>query len=78
MANSRIMLTCKHCGKQLAIGKGYLGCYRTVNKDIYNSLNEFYYKHSNGICVDDFDCTDDAKEHFLILEEGDIYTPENT
>lgn len=71
MANSRIMLTCKHCGEQFVIGKGYLGSYFTRNEKMYEQLNEFYSKHSMGECADEIDCSDDAKDHFLILEEGD-------
>jgi hypothetical protein len=71
MANSRIMLTCKHCGGQFVIGKGYCGSYITTNEKMYEQLNEFYSKHSMGECADEFDCSIDAKDHFLILEEGD-------
>ena len=71
MANSRIMLTCKHCGEQFVIGKGYQGSYFTLNEKIYEQLNEFYEKHSKGGCSDEFNCSDDAKNHFAILEEGD-------
>ena len=71
MANSRIMLTCKHCGKQIVIGKGYFGEYYTGNKNMSNDLNDFYLEHRMGICTREFDCSDDAKNHFLILEEGD-------
>ena len=71
MANSRIMLTCKHCGEQFCIGKGYLGSYFTRNEEMFEQLNEFYDKHKMGECSDDIDCSDDAKNHFVILEEGD-------
>lgn len=71
MANSRIMLTCKHCGDQFVLGKGYFGSYFTVNEKMYEQLNEFYAKHNTGECSDDIDASDDAKNHFVILEEGD-------
>jgi hypothetical protein len=74
MANSRIMLTCKHCGKQMIIGKGYFGEYVTYNTNIFEELNEFYEEHSQGSCSDNYDgkeCSDDAKDHFIILEEWD-------
>ena len=69
MANSRIMLTCKHCGEQLCIGKGAHGAYYTVNKNMYYDLNEFYEKHQSGLCSDETDCSDDARNHFCIREE---------
>lgn len=72
MANSRIMLTCKHCGEQFAIGKGYFGSYFTRNEKMNEQLNEFYSKHSMGECTGEIDCSDDAKDHFVILEEGDL------
>lgn len=71
MANSRIMLTCKHCGEQFVLGKGYYGSYCTLNKNLYEDLNEFYRKHCMGECSSELDCSDDAKAHFVILEEGD-------
>lgn len=71
MANSRIMLTCKHCGEQFCIGKGYLGAYFTRNEKMFEQLNDFYDKHERGECCDNIDCSDDAKNHFVILEEGD-------
>lgn len=70
MANSRIMLTCKHCGEQICIGKGYFGSYHTGNEQIFDTLNEFYENHAHGSCGE-IDCSDDAKNHFVILEEGD-------
>lgn len=69
MANSRIMLTCKHCGERLCIGKGYHGQYCTINEKIYYDLNEFYEKHQSGLCSDEVDCSDDARNHFCIREE---------
>lgn len=42
MANSRIMLTCKHCGEQIVIGKGDLGSYFTRNEKMYEQLNKAY------------------------------------
>lgn len=71
MANSRIMLTCNHCGEQFAIGNGYFGSYFTRNDKLHEQLNEFYSKHSMGNCTYEINCSDDAKDHFLILEEGD-------
>ena len=71
MANSRIMLTCKHCGEQLVLGKGYFGSYFTQNEKMYERLNDFFEKHRMGECSEDIDCSDDAKNHFVILEEGD-------
>ena len=75
MANSRIMLTCKHCGEQMVIGKGSFGDYCTCNKNIFEDLNNFYKKHSQGACSsknDGKEYFDNAKDHFIILEEGEI------
>jgi hypothetical protein len=36
-----------------------------------DELNEFFDEHKMGICSEDCDCSDDAKNHFAILEEGD-------
>lgn len=71
MANSRIMLTCRHCGEQLCLGKGYFGAYHTVSENKSVELNDFFYKHRSGICSDDIDCTDNARSHFVLLEEGE-------
>ena len=71
MANSRIMLTCKHCGEQMVIGKGYLGSYFSRNEQMHKHINEFYEKHQMGECSDDIDCSDEARNHFVILEEGE-------
>lgn len=70
MANSRICIACKHCGEQLYIGKGYFGSYVAFD-NLTEKLDEFFKKHEMGICSDDADCSDDAKNHFVILEEGD-------
>lgn len=71
MANSRIMLTCKHCGEQLVIGKGYYGSYHLMGEHMSQLLNEFYEKHESGVCSGDIDCSDCARDHFVILEEGE-------
>lgn len=71
MANSRIMLTCRHCGEQVVLGAGSGGKYHTSNYMLDESLNEFFGKHGAGRCSDNINCADDAKEHFVILEEGD-------
>ncbi len=71
MANSRIMLVCKHCGGEFCIGKGYFGVYSTRNENMHHDLNAFYDAHECGICSDDADCTDNARNHFIILEEGE-------
>lgn len=71
MANSRIMLVCKHCGENFCIGKGYYGSYSTCNDELHKQLNIFYNKHEHGCCSDDTDCSDNARNHFAILEEGE-------
>lgn len=68
MANSRIMLTCRHCGEQICIGKGYHGVYSTVNDNLHNELNKFYEKHKESICTEEINCSDNAREHFEIRE----------
>ena len=72
MANSRIMLVCKHCGEGLYLGKGYMGAYFTRDTDLCSRLNEFFDEHEYGSCSEnDFDCSDNARNHFVILEEGE-------
>ena len=71
MADTRIMLTCKHCGAGMCIGKGYDGSYYTVNKNMFHDLNAFYEVHEQGKCSDDTDYSQDAKNHFVILEDGE-------
>lgn len=74
MANSRIMLTCRHCGGQTVLAKGDFGQYRAF-EDAYTALNDFFQKHEYGNCLGenaDKNCfSNDAKDHFVILEKGD-------
>lgn len=70
MANSRIVIVCKHCGEQLYIGKGYFGYY-SASDNLTEKFDNFFEKHKYGECSDDIDCSDDAKNHFAILEKGD-------
>lgn len=70
MANSRIMLTCRHCGKHTVLAKGDFGQYRAF-EDAYAALNDFFEKHEYGKCVDAECFPNDAKDHFVILEKGD-------
>ena len=79
MANSRIMLVCKHCGGDMVIGKGYYGKYHTCNEEMYSYLNAFYDTHARGLCCGDINVSDNARDHFVILEEGetlDVFSPE--
>lgn len=71
MANSRIMLTCKHCGGQMVLGKGFLGSYHTVEENKAAQLNDFFEKHEKGKCSEEGCCSDNARDHFIILEEGE-------
>ncbi len=74
MANSRIMLTCKHCGESISIGKGNFGSYHTINENLFEQLNDFYAKHERGSCTGTLagtNCSDDAKVHFVIVEDGE-------
>ena len=72
MANSRILLVCKHCGEELVLGKGYFGEYMTYD-DVAEKLDEFFQKHKSGECDNStsLDFSDDAKNHFVVLEECD-------
>jgi hypothetical protein len=73
------MLVCKHCGEDFCIGKGYFGSYVTVNEAMFEQLNDFFKKHEYGCCSNDTDCSDNARNHFAILEEGedlDVLTAE--
>ena len=70
MANSRIMLTCRHCGGQTTLAKGDYGHYYAF-EDASSALNEFFQKHMHGACVN-ADCySDNARDHFVILEKGE-------
>lgn len=70
MANSRIMLTCRHCGGQTTLAKGDFGHYYAF-EDASSALNEFFQKHMHGDCVN-ADCySDNARDHFVILEKGE-------
>lgn len=71
MANSRIMLVCKHCGASIVLGKGYFGSYYTASENKSVELNDFFRKHEKGFCSDDINCSDNARDHFVILEEGE-------
>lgn len=78
MANSRIYLTCRHCGAQMFMGKGYYGEYflRDYHGDYMDRLNDFYDNH--GMMCDkntECDCTDNARAHYIILEEGETWNP---
>lgn len=68
MANSRIALVCKHCGKGILLGGGYFGLYSAYD-DLTNKLEKFFEEHGRGMCLGkDFKCSDDAREHFYIDE----------
>lgn len=71
MANSRIMLVCRHCGEGFVLGKGDFGSYYNPFEDMRTELNEFYKKHEHGICSSETDFSDNARDHFVILEKGE-------
>lgn len=87
MANSRMYLTCRHCGAQLYLAKGYYGEYSTrfgengylgTAEEYLKNIEEFFAKHAMGSCSDDPNmvwCNDNARLHFMILEEGEEYNP---
>lgn len=70
MAHSRIMLTCKKCGGQICIGKKFVGAYYSVNEKLLETINDFYENHEDCLQPEDLVWTD-AKDYFMILEEGD-------
>lgn len=78
MANSRIYLTCRHCGAQMFMGKGYYGEHYLVDYhgDYIDRLNDFYDNHGS-LCErsEEVDYTDNARKHFIILEEGETWNP---
>lgn len=72
MANSRIVLVCKHCGGEFYLAKGYMGAYSTSGTELHNRLNKFFDEHKFGSCSEnDIDCSDNARNHFVLLEEGE-------
>ncbi len=73
MSNSRIMLTCKHCGDQITLGSGYIGSYYCTAKNMEGHLNDFFRKHEHGMCSENphKSMSDNARDHFVILEEGE-------
>ena len=79
MSNSRLMLTCRYCGEQMVLGKGYFGKYFTACPDIKGyELNEFFEAHAQGKCVSwrsPSRFIDFATEHFCVLEEGEDVKP---
>lgn len=82
MANSRMYLTCRHCGAQHFLAKGYFGEYSTRGdaQTYVDKLDEFLEKHAMGMCMLDIDnnmiwSNDNARLHFLILEDGEEYNP---
>ena len=86
MANSRMHLCCRHCGAVHPIAKGYYGEYGTRALEpekaiaFVKMLEEFFDKHAKGLCCDESSdeygyCTDNARDHFIILEEGETYNP---
>ena len=42
-----------------------------MSDNMSQQLNEFYRKHESGLCSGDCDCSDCARDHFVILEEGE-------
>lgn len=78
MANSRIYLTCRHCGAQMFMGKGYYGEYHLgdYHGDWMDRMNDFYDNHgSNCDGNTEWDMTDNARAHYIILEEGETWNP---
>lgn len=82
MANSRMYLACRHCGKWMCLAKGYYGDYYTaMSPDSYvREFNEFLDWHGSNCPVnvsngDGCNCEDNARTHFIILEEGETYNP---
>lgn len=77
MANSRIYLTCRHCGEYIGLGRGYFGNYTCSGseKELGYEIEEFFEKHGiNCKGVAEADASDLATNHFIILEEGQTIT----
>lgn len=70
MANSRVVLFCRHCGGYLVLGSGGGGVYRAATEDMSAKLQEFFDKHQMGACREDgyLNASDDASDHFMILD----------
>lgn len=86
MANSRMYIACRHCGAAHYLAKGYFGEYGTRATDPERAyryvlnLEEFFDKHAMGMCCDPSSdeygyATDNARDHFIILEEDEVYNP---
>lgn len=71
MADTHLMLACRHCGSRILIGKGYNGSYHTVCDDLSSRIDTFFSEHERGACADDFDCENNARNHFIVLEDDE-------
>lgn len=70
MANSRMILRCKHCGEVFHIAKGYYGSYVLYDFEgtFVERYNKFLTEHEMGFCSGDWCSSDDARDHFEIGE----------
>lgn len=74
MANSIMLIRCKHCGEEFYLASGYYGSYHcrcdTNHKiNFVDGLNEFFGKHDMGMCTEEDWCSsDDARDHYEIAE----------
>ena len=71
MADTRMDLVCRHCGGRFSLAKGFFGKYHTVYTDLRKRLDEFLEEHEAGRCSGDIDCSNEARNHFVILEDGE-------
>ncbi len=55
----------------MVLAKGFLGSYHTVEENKAAQLNDFFEKHEKGKCSEEGCCSDNARDHFIILEEGE-------
>lgn len=86
MANSRMYLVCRHCGEKIYMAKGYYGEYGTrygkhgligTGDDYVEKLDNFFDEHGLHCEKGGFYSEDNARTHFIILEEGEEWDCEN-
>lgn len=79
MANSRMYLVCRHCGEKRYMAKGYYGAYGTRYgkhgyigaADEYLDKLEDFFDHHGANCEKMKHTQDNARHHYIILEEGE-------
>jgi hypothetical protein len=59
---------CRECGGDIVIGAGAHGYYHA--KVDYEDLDRFFEAHSPDKCPGGINCSDDARMHFCITDDG--------